>query len=67
MHVLCGLVDLSNAGGIHGLDEEHEDIKVHVIPASEAFEHLYGGRFNSAAVLICLQWLKINQSRLKQG
>ncbi len=67
MHVLCSLVDLSQAGGIHGLDEENEDIKVHVIPAIEAFEHLYEGRFNNAAVLICLQWLQLNRERLKQG
>lgn len=67
MHILCGLADLSQAGGIHGLDEEHEDIKVHVIPAREVFEHLYDGRFNSAAVLLCLQWLQLNHARLKQG
>lgn len=67
MHILCGLADLGHAGGIHGLDEENEDIKVHVIPALDAFESLYEGRFNNAAVLICLQWLQLNRERLKQG
>lgn len=66
MHILCGLADLSRAGGIHGLDEEHEDIRVHVIPAREAFDHLYSGRFNNAAVLLCLQWLQLNCQRLRR-
>ncbi|WP_341937269.1 NUDIX domain-containing protein [Marinimicrobium sp. C2-29] len=66
MHLLCALVDLRQAGGIHGLDEEHEDIKVHVIPAGEALERLYSGRFNNAAVLLCLQWLQIHRPQLRR-
>lgn len=65
MHLLCALVDLSQAGGIHGLDEEHEDIKVHVIPAPEALDRIYQGRFNNAAVLLCLQWLQIHRPQLR--
>ncbi|MGD8175979.1 NUDIX domain-containing protein [Marinimicrobium sp. ARAG 43.8] len=65
MHILCGLADLENAGGVHGLDEENEDIKVHVIPVSEVFDNLYSGRFNNASVLLCLQWLQLNHSRLR--
>lgn len=67
MHLLCGLADLTGVGGIHGLDEEQEDIKVHVIPASEALDRLYAGRFNNAAVLLGLQWLALNRPRLRQG
>ena len=64
MHLLCGLADLTEVGGIHGLDEEQEDIKVHVIPAQAALEQLYQGRFNNAALLLALQWLALNRSRL---
>ena len=30
--VFCAEADLSSAGGVHGLAEEHEDIRVEVIP-----------------------------------
>ena len=66
MHLLCGLADLTGVGGIHGLDEEQEDIKVHVIPAQAALDRLYQGRFNNSAVLLSLQWLALNRSRLRE-
>ncbi|HEY7885625.1 MAG TPA: NUDIX domain-containing protein [Cellvibrionaceae bacterium] len=64
-HVVCALADLSQAGGIHGLDEEHEDIKVHIVPSEEVFANLYRGRLNNAAALIALQWLQLNRPRLR--
>jgi len=67
LHLFCGLCDLSNAGGIYGLPEEGEDIRVHVLPAAEVFAELLNGRFNNAAALICLQWLQMNRPRLRAG
>lgn len=64
MSLYCARCDLSQAGGVHGLVEEHEDIKLHVLPATEVLADLLLGRFNSAAILICLLWLQINHSRL---
>ncbi|WP_111642987.1 NUDIX domain-containing protein [Marinimicrobium alkaliphilum] len=66
-HVVCAFADLSEAVGVHGLDEEHEDIKVHVLPAQVVFDNLYGGRLNNAAALIALQWLQLNRPRLRQN
>jgi len=60
LSVYCATCDLSNAGGIHGLIEEGEDIRLHVLPVNDIFTHLYSGRFNNAATLIALQWLKMN-------
>jgi ADP-ribose pyrophosphatase len=65
LHLYCGLCDLSQAGGIYGLPEEGEDIRVHVFKSDEVFAGLYNGMFNNAAALICLQWLQINRSRLR--
>lgn len=65
LHLYCGLCDLSHAGGIYGLPEEGEDIRVHVFAAEEVFAELLNGAFNNAAALICLQWLQINRSRLQ--
>lgn len=65
LHLYCGLCDLSHAGGIYGLPEEGEDIRVHVFAADAVFAELLNGAFNNAAALICLQWLQINRSRLQ--
>lgn len=65
MHLYCGCADLRQAGGIHGLATEHEDIKVHVLPAEPVLTDLYCGRVNNAAALLCLQWLQINRPRLR--
>jgi ADP-ribose pyrophosphatase len=65
MHLYCGFADLGQVGGVHGLDEEHEDIKVHVLPVETVLEGLYGGRFNNAAAVIALQWLQLNLPRLR--
>ena len=65
LHLFCGLCDLSQAGGIYGLPEEGEDIRVHVFPVKDVFDELLNGAFNNAAALICLQWLQINHARLK--
>lgn len=65
LHLYCGLCDLSTAGGVYGLPEEGEDIRVHVFAADDVFAWLYNGAFNNAAALICLQWLQFNRSRLR--
>ncbi len=66
LHLFCGLCDLSNAGGVYGLPEEGEDIRVHVFAADQVFAELLNGKFNNAAALICLQWLQMNFPRLRE-
>jgi ADP-ribose pyrophosphatase len=61
----CGLVDSSDAGGIHGLDEEGEDIRVVVMPADEAIGELFR-RANSTSIVVGLQWLAANRDRLRE-
>ncbi|CAM3477281.1 NUDIX domain-containing protein [Parendozoicomonas haliclonae] len=58
IHLFCGLINSKGAGGIHGLDEEQEDIKVHVIPAQQALDMLTAGKINNATTIIALQWLQ---------
>ena len=65
LFLYCGLCDLGNAGGIFGLPEEHEDIKVHVLPADEVLSDLFGGRWNNPAALITLQWLQWHREQLR--
>lgn len=66
LYLFCGLCDLSQAGGVHGVPDENEDIRLHSFPAEEVFAELLNGSFNNAAALICLQWLQMNRIRLRK-
>jgi len=61
----CARVDSSNAEGIHGLDHEHEDIRVFTIDASLAREWLDGGTLSNATLIIALQWFVLNHEKLR--
>lgn len=58
--------DLADAGGIHGLDEEHEDIRVHVVDAREAIAMADDGRVANAAGVIGLFWLARHREALRR-
>lgn len=61
----CGRVNAAGIGGVHGLAEEHEDIRVQVLPTHEAMNLLHGGHILSATPLIALQWLALNRELLR--
>ena len=63
--VFCAKVDTSEVGGLHGLAEEDEDIRVVVVPFAEAITYLRNGKINSAAPIIALQWLQIHYEHLR--
>lgn len=59
-------VDASHAGGIHGLDHEHEDIRVFSVPSQDAFQWLASGAIDNATTLIALYWFRDNRERLRE-
>ena len=59
--------DTDGIGGVHGLDHEHEDIRVHVMDFTDAMQALEAGRIRSATGLVALQWLALNRGRLRNG
>ena len=61
----CARVDASNAGGHHGLDHEHEDIRVHVVSSEQAFDWLEHGKITNATALIALQWFKLHFTEVR--
>lgn len=65
IHLYCALCDLSSAGGVHGLDHEHEDIRLATYCPDSVFEQMYASRVNNAATLIALQWLVMNRTQLR--
>ena len=64
LQVFVWRTDLSNAGGVHGVVEENEDIRVVVRPVSEVEALLRSGRVDNAASLITLQWLLLHRDTL---
>ena len=56
--------DLTQAGGIHGLPEEGEDIRVNVMSVNQALTAVERGRINNAPCILALQWLALNKPRL---
>lgn len=63
--LFCGLVDSRGLGGVHGLDEEHEDIRVHVLPFTRAWALLQAGRLDNAMCLIAFHWLAGERASLR--
>jgi ADP-ribose pyrophosphatase len=61
----CGRVDSRGAGGIHGLAEEHEDIRVDHLPYGEAMRLLEEGLVTNSVGLIALQWLALHRDRVR--
>lgn len=65
LYLYMAQTDLSQAGGLFGLDNEDEDIKVHVMPRIQAMEYLKNGIIDNAATVISLQWLALNLDKFK--
>ena len=65
--LFCGRVDATQAGGIFGLDAEHEDIEVVVLSLADALTKVASGEINNAMSIIALQWLHLNQPMLEES
>ncbi|MEM6052312.1 ADP-ribose diphosphatase [Erwinia sp. P7711] len=65
LHILVGEVDASVAQGNHGLEEENEDILVHVVSREQAYQWVEEGKIDNAASVIALQWLELHHKKLR--
>jgi ADP-ribose pyrophosphatase len=61
----CARVDSTNAAGLYGLADEHEDIRIVVKTMAEAEAMLDSGEIESAHTLIALYWLLRHRERLR--
>ena len=66
VHLYVGRCDSRGAGGVHGLEEEGEDIRVLVWSLDEALAALDDGRIDNAASIIALQWLALNRDKVRE-
>ncbi len=64
--IYCGRTDASEAGGVHGLDHEHEDIRAIALAAETAFAWLDDGRILNSPAIVALQWLRRERERLRE-
>ncbi|CAM7354073.1 MULTISPECIES: ADP-ribose diphosphatase [Citrobacter] len=62
--IMVGEVDATTANGIHGLADENEDIRVHVVSREQAYQWVEEGKIDNAASVIALQWLQLHYKEL---
>lgn len=60
-----GRVDSAACGGVHGLGEEGEDIRVVVLPLAEVRALVAANALTNATSLIAAQWLLLNREDLR--
>lgn len=65
IHLYCGRVDATRAGGVHGLADEGEEMRVVRMSRADAVAQLFG-RLDSTSVIMALQWLQLNHGQLSR-
>ena len=66
IHIFAAKVDSTQAKGIHGLAEEHEDIRVQVLSREEAYAKVCNGEIDNCIAVMGLQWLALNYQKLQK-
>ncbi|EQA09839.1 ADP-ribose diphosphatase [Glaesserella parasuis] len=66
LHLFLGLVDSTQVGGVYGLEEEGEDILVHVVSREQAYQWVVEGKIDNVIAVVGLQWLQLNYQRYKE-
>ena len=62
----CGRVDAQGAGGIHGLAQEHEDIKVVVLSYRAVMKKLRDDEIKNGLTALALYWLAAHRAELRR-
>ncbi|MBT6984437.1 MAG: ADP-ribose diphosphatase, partial [Rhodospirillaceae bacterium] len=56
----------ANAGGVHGVEAEGEDIKVIVMAFDDVMAALSDGRITAGPAIIAAQWLALNRDDIRR-
>ena len=62
--LFCATVDSTQVGGIYGLDDEQEDIRVFTMSLEDVRNALQSNAFENATTIIALQWLLLNKDNI---
>jgi len=65
LHVFMAHVDSRSIDGVHGVEEESEDIRICKVSSKDAFEAVKSGTISNAATIIALQWLELTLLKAK--
>lgn len=63
-HLFIAQADSSDAGGLHGLRDEEEDIRVLVMPLAAALRDIERRRIANFTAVVALQWLALHKDGL---
>ena len=65
IELYLGRVDARDAGGVHGLDHEHEDIRVFKCAFGKALDMLDDGRIIDCHTVTSLHWLALHRDEVR--
>ncbi len=66
LFLYLGICSLENAGGVFGVENEHEDIRAFTLAREEAFQLLDQNRLDNASTLIALLWFRQNYQKFQE-
>jgi len=64
--LFCGRVDSHDAGGVYGVAEENEDIRVVVKDMAEIERMVDAGEIDNGHTLVCLYWLLRHRDKVRR-
>lgn len=66
IHLFYARTDTSQITKYHGLIEEGEDIRTHILSFTDSLKWYQEGKLNSATPMLSMQWLILNRDRLRE-
>lgn len=66
VHVYCGRVDSRGLKATGGLEEEHEDIRIMVLPTDEVIGMLDANQLRNSVAVIAVGWLARHRDALRR-
>ena len=63
--IFCGRVDAAGIGGIHGVADEGEDIRVFTESLDAALRRIADGGITNIIAVAALQWLALNREMVR--
>jgi len=65
-HLYIGRISAAADSGFHGLEDEGEEIKTHLLPASEVFAMLDRGEIMNAPAAVLMHWFARHHNTIRQ-
>ncbi|MFA5040837.1 MAG: NUDIX domain-containing protein [Bdellovibrionales bacterium] len=65
IHLFAGRINAPEEGGVFGMSEENEDIRVHVLDATRAISLLYADKIHDAQTMLAMHWFATHHTDLR--